>query len=93
MVYAAVKVAQRKLKAQDSVIARYRAELAQAVVELRRYSLLYSQGATSAEVRDRRITIESVTRANLEQALALVEAGATRLGTSRGVALAQAMRG
>ena len=66
---AAVKVAQRKLKAQDSVIARYRAELAQAVVELRRYSLLYSQGATSAEVRDRRITIESVTRANLEQAL------------------------
>lgn len=30
--------------------------------------------------------------ANLEQALALVEAGATRLGTSRGVALAQAMR-
>ena len=31
--------------------------------------------------------------ANLEQALALVEAGATRLGTSRGVTLAQAMRG
>ena len=31
--------------------------------------------------------------ANLEHALALVEAGATRLGTSRGVALAQAMRG
>ena len=30
---------------------------------------------------------------NLEQALARVEAGATRLGTSRGVALAQAMRG
>ncbi|MBM5813892.1 MAG: deoxyribose-phosphate aldolase [Cyanobacteria bacterium M_DeepCast_100m_m1_067] len=31
--------------------------------------------------------------ASLEQALALVEAGATRLGTSRGVALAQALRG
>ena len=31
--------------------------------------------------------------ANLEHALALVEAGATRLGTSRGVAQAQAMRG
>jgi len=30
--------------------------------------------------------------ADLEQALALVEAGATRLGTSRGVALAQALR-
>ena len=66
---AAVKVAQRKLTAQASVIDRYEAELAQAVVELRRYSLLYAQGATSAEVRDRRITIESVTRANLAQAL------------------------
>ena len=31
--------------------------------------------------------------ASLEQALALVEAGATRLGTSRGVALALALRG
>ena len=31
--------------------------------------------------------------ASLEQAMALVEAGATRLGTSRGVALAQALRG
>ena len=30
--------------------------------------------------------------ADLEQALALVEAGATRLGTSRGVALMQALR-
>lgn len=66
---AAVQVARRKLAAQSSVIARYQAELAQAVVELRRYSLLYDQGAASAEVRDRRITIESTTRANLEQAL------------------------
>jgi HlyD family secretion protein len=66
---AAVQVARRKLTAQDSVIARYRAELDQAQVELRRYSQLYSQGAASAEVRDRRITIESTTRANLEQSL------------------------
>jgi HlyD family secretion protein len=66
---AALKVARRKLTAQDSVIARYRAELAQAEVELRRYSRLYDQGATSAEMRDRRITIESTTRANLDQAL------------------------
>jgi HlyD family secretion protein len=51
------------------VISRYRAELAQAEVELRRYSQLYAQGASSAEVRDRRITIESTSRANLEQAL------------------------
>jgi HlyD family secretion protein len=66
---AAVKVAQRKLTAQNSVIARSQAELAQAVVELRRYTMLYAQGATSAEVRDRRITIEKVIRADLEQAL------------------------
>ena len=66
---AAVEVARRKLAAQDSVIARDRAQLAQAQVELRRYSQLYDQGASSAEVRDRRITIESTTKANLDQAL------------------------
>ena len=66
---AAVEVARRKLAAQDSVIARYRAELAQAQVELRRYTQLYAQGASSAETRDRRITIESTTRASLDQAL------------------------
>ena len=66
---AAVEVARRKLTAQDSVIARYRAELVQAEVELQRYSRLYDQGATSAEMRDRRITIESTTRAKLDQAL------------------------
>ena len=66
---AAVQVAERKLTAQASVISRYRAELAQAEVELRRYRQLYEQGASSAEVRDRRITIESTSRANLEQAL------------------------
>lgn len=66
---AAVQVAERKLTAQASVISRYRAELAQAEVELRRYSQLYAQGASSAEVRDRRITIEATSRATLEQAL------------------------
>ncbi len=66
---AAVQVAGRKLTAQASVISRYRAELAQAEVELRRYSQLYAQGASSAEVRDRRITIEATSSANLEQAL------------------------
>ena len=66
---AAVQVAERRLSAQASVISRYRAELTQAQVELRRYSQLYAQGASSAEVRDRRITIESTSRANLEQAL------------------------
>jgi len=66
---AAVAVAERKLTAQASVISRYRAELAQAEVELRRYSQLFAEGASSAEVRDRRITIQSTSRANLEQAL------------------------
>ena len=66
---AAVQVAERKLSAQASVISRQRAELAQAEVELRRYSQLYVQGASSAEQRDRRITIASASRANLEEAL------------------------
>ena len=67
---AAVTVAARKLKAQDSVINKYRAELAQADVELKRYSQLFAAGATSAELRDRRQTIQSTTAANLEQAIA-----------------------
>jgi HlyD family secretion protein len=66
---AAVAVAERKLSAQSSVISRYRAQLTQAEVELRRYSQLYAQGASSAEVRDRRATLESTSRADLEQAL------------------------
>lgn len=66
---AAVGVAERKLHAQDSVIAKYRAEQAQAEVELRRYSQLFAQGATSAETRDRRATILSTTQASLDQAL------------------------
>lgn len=66
---AAVAVAERKLRAQDSVISRYRAELAQADVELRRYSQLYAQGAASAETRDRRATLLSTTQASLDQAL------------------------
>jgi HlyD family secretion protein len=66
---AAVTVAQRKLTAQDSVIAKNRGELSQAEVELRRYRQLYDQGASSAELRDRRATILNTTRANLDQAV------------------------
>jgi multidrug efflux pump subunit AcrA (membrane-fusion protein) len=54
---AAVTVAQRKLTAQESVIPKNRGELSQAEVELRRYRQLYDQGASSAELRDRRATI------------------------------------
>ncbi|MEB3331656.1 MAG: efflux RND transporter periplasmic adaptor subunit [Synechococcaceae cyanobacterium] len=66
----AVLVAERKLQAQDSAIARSRAQLQQADVEVRRYSELYTAGAASAELRDRRLTIQSTTRANLDQAIA-----------------------
>lgn len=66
---ASVQVAARKLTAQDSVIAKYRSQLAQADVELRRYSQLYSAGASSAEQVDRRRTIQSTTQADLEQAV------------------------
>ncbi len=66
---AAVTVAQRKLTAQDSVIAKNRGELSQAEVELRRYRQLYDQGASSAELRDRRATILNTTQANLDQAV------------------------
>jgi HlyD family secretion protein len=66
---AAVAVAQRKLSAQDSVIARYRAQLSQAEVEMRRYNQLFAQGATSAELRDRRATILSTSQASLNEAL------------------------
>ena len=66
---AAVRVAERRLGAQASVISRQRAELAQAEVELRRYSQLYAEGASSAGVRDRRVTLASTSRASLEQAL------------------------
>jgi HlyD family secretion protein len=67
---AAVGVAERKLAAQSSVIEKNRAELAQAEVELRRYSQLFEAGASSAEQRDRRSTIRSTSQANLDQAIA-----------------------
>ena len=80
---AAVGVAQRKLNAQTSVIAKYRAELAQAEVELRRYSQLFAQGASSAEQRDRRATILSTSQANLDQAMGDRETLAAELAERR----------
>ena len=66
---AAIATAERRITSQDSVIEKSRAQLAQAEVELRRYSSLYASGASSAEERDRRQTLASTTRANLDQAL------------------------
>jgi HlyD family secretion protein len=67
---AAIATAQRKLVSQDSVIAKYRGQLAQADVELRRYSQLFADGASSAEELDRRRTIQTTSRANLDEAIA-----------------------
>ena len=80
---AAVGVAQRKLNAQNSVIAKYRAELAQAEVELKRYSQLYAQGASSAEQRDRRATIQSTSQASLDQAIGDQQTLAAELAEKR----------
>jgi len=66
---AAIATAERRITSQDSVVDKNRAQLAQAEVELRRYRQLYAQGASSAEERDRRDTIASTARANLDQAI------------------------
>jgi HlyD family secretion protein len=65
---AAITVAARKLTSQDAVIEKFRAQLQQAEVELRRYAQLLRDGATSAELVDRRRTIRSTAKANLEEA-------------------------
>ena len=67
---AAILVAERKLTGQDAVIEKNRAQLAQTVVELRRYEQLFGSGATSAEVVDRRRTMNSTAQANLDEAVA-----------------------
>jgi len=67
---AAIAVAVRKLTSQDAVIAKNAAQLQQAEVELRRYEQLLRDGATSAELVDRRRTILSTARANLDEAQA-----------------------
>lgn len=67
---AAIAVAVRKLTSQDAVIEKNRAQLQQAEVELRRYEQLLRDGATSAELVDRRRTIRSTARANLDEAVA-----------------------
>ena len=52
------------------MIEKNRAQLAQAEVELRRYEQLLRDGATSAELVDRRRTIRSTAQANLDEAMA-----------------------
>lgn len=80
---AAITTAERRLSSQDSVIAKYRAQLQQAEVELTRYRRLYAAGASSAEDRDRRETLASSARANLSQAISDRATLAAELGERR----------
>lgn len=80
---AAIATAERRITSQDSVIDKTRAQLQQAEVELRRYSGLYASGASSAEERDRRQTLASTARANLDQALSDRATLAAELGEKR----------
>ena len=80
---AAIATAERRITSQDSVIEKTRAQLQQAEVELRRYSGLYASGASSAEERDRRQTLASTARANLDQAVSDRATLAAELGEKR----------
>jgi HlyD family secretion protein len=80
---AAIGTAERKLVSQDAVIEKYRAQLQQADVELRRYSQLFKSGASSAEEVDKRSTIQSTAKANLDQAIADRGTLAAELGEKR----------
>jgi HlyD family secretion protein len=80
---AAITTAVRRLTSQDSVITKYRAQLRQAEVELRRYRQLYAAGASSAEDRDRRETLASTARANLDQAISDRATMTAELGEKR----------
>lgn len=67
---ASMRVAQSKLVSQDSVIARYRADLRQASAEARRSEQLFAVGATSANRMEQLQADESSARAQLAEAIA-----------------------
>ena len=66
---AAIRVAQSKLAAQDSVIARYKADLGQASAEARRAEQLFAAGATSANRVEKLQADESSAKAQLAEAI------------------------
>ncbi|MFN5221612.1 MAG: efflux RND transporter periplasmic adaptor subunit [Cyanobacteriota bacterium] len=80
---AAIATAERKLVSQDAVIEKYRAQLQQADVELRRYTQLFRSGASSAEEVDKRSTVQSTAKANLDEAIADRGTLAAELGEKR----------
>ncbi len=67
---AEIRVAESKLAAQDSVIARYKADLGQASAEARRAEQLFAAGATSANRVEKRQADESSAKAQLAEAIA-----------------------
>lgn len=67
---AEIRVAESKLAAQDSVIARYKADLGQASAEARRAEQLFAAGATSANRDEKLQADESSAKAQLAEAIA-----------------------
>lgn len=67
---AEIRVAESKLAAQDSVIARYKADLGQASAEARRAEQLFAAGATSANRVEKLQADESSAKAQLAEAIA-----------------------
>jgi HlyD family secretion protein len=67
---AEIRVAESKLAAQDSVIARYKADLGQASAEARRAEQLFAAGATSANRVEKLQAGESSAKAQVAEAIA-----------------------
>ncbi len=67
---AEIRVADSKLASQDSVIARYKADLGQASAEARRAEQLFAAGATSANRVEKLQADESSAKAQLAEAIA-----------------------
>ena len=67
---AEIRVAESKLAAQDSVIARYKADLGQASAKARRAEQLFAAGATSANRVEKLQADESSAKAQVAEAIA-----------------------
>lgn len=80
---AAIRVAESKLAAQDSVIARYKADLGQASAEARRAEQLFAAGATSANRVEKLQADESSAKAQLAEAITTKGTLAAELKESR----------
>ena len=80
---AEIRVAESKLAAQDSVIARYKADLRQASAEARRAEQLFAAGATSANRVEKLQADESSAKAQLAEAIATKATLVEELRSSR----------